>query len=94
MWGVWGKIFGKKMNNLKWINYFCSQAGFANLSLECATCDCHHNGSGSAICDPENGQCLCKPNVVGLKCESCEEFYFGLTEEGCDGESLSYFKIN
>lgn len=29
--------------------------------------------------------CVCKPNVVGKKCDVCRKGYWGLNENGCKG---------
>ena len=38
-------------------------------------CDCNTEGSIAAQCNSETGQCQCKPNVIGLKCDQCAEGY-------------------
>ena len=34
-------------------------------------CECHGQGSLSAICHPETGLCSCKPHVTGQRCDQC-----------------------
>ncbi|XP_037091485.1 laminin subunit beta-1-like isoform X2 [Pollicipes pollicipes] len=46
-------------------------------------CGCDPTGSESAICDPLGGQCKCKPNVVGRRCESCAPGTYDFSPEGC-----------
>lgn len=42
----------------------------------CTPCDCHPSGSVSTRrCDPITGQCMCKRNVKGRNCGSCEKGY-------------------
>ncbi|XP_044740905.1 agrin-like isoform X2 [Chrysoperla carnea] len=41
-------------------------------------CGCHRLGSYDDTCDPESGQCHCRPGVGGLKCDRCEPGYWGL----------------
>ena len=49
-------------------------------------CDCNLTGSVNRGCNVETGQCNCKSyNIVGLKCESCREGYYGYP--GCKGTS-------
>ncbi|XP_017763694.1 PREDICTED: agrin-like [Eufriesea mexicana] len=50
-------------------------------------CNCNKLGSVSDICNPETGQCECKPAVGGLKCDRCMPGYWGLPKinEGLQG---------
>ncbi|XP_065218165.1 agrin-like isoform X2 [Planococcus citri] len=41
-------------------------------------CNCNKLGSYSDACEPESGQCKCKPGVGGLKCDRCEPGFWGL----------------
>lgn len=34
-------------------------------------CQCHANGSISEVCSRETGQCRCRENVTGRKCDNC-----------------------
>ena len=64
----------------------------------CAACDCDPVGAlEGGVCDshtdPElgliSGQCRCKPNVRGLRCDDCKEGYYGLSisdPQGCQRE--------
>ncbi|CAF0881627.1 unnamed protein product, partial [Brachionus calyciflorus] len=48
----------------------------------CQQCQC--NQLGTEICDPINGECTCKKNVVGFNCGSCKENMWGFDQgEGC-----------
>lgn len=42
----------------------------------CTDCD----ASGAASCDERTGQCHCKPNVQGRRCDQCRDGSFGLNE--------------
>ncbi|XP_012134938.1 agrin isoform X3 [Megachile rotundata] len=42
------------------------------------TCKCNRLGSVSDTCNPETGQCECKPGVGDLKCDRCMPGYWGL----------------
>ncbi|XP_076277738.1 agrin-like isoform X5 [Lasioglossum baleicum] len=42
------------------------------------SCNCQRLGSVSDTCNPETGQCECKPGVGGVKCDSCMPGYWGL----------------
>ncbi|VDK44418.1 unnamed protein product [Anisakis simplex] len=49
--------------------------------IGCQLCGCHPNGSegGQLQCDPNNGQCLCKGNVGGRKCDRCLAGFYGFS---------------
>lgn len=55
----------------------------------CKPCSCHPMGSvpfhlgGSSLCDPTNGDCVCKPGVGGANCDSCMVGYWGFHDYGC-----------
>lgn len=42
------------------------------ISLLFAACRCNVNGSFSEICHTRTGQCECKPNVQGRRCDECK----------------------
>ncbi|KAK0166738.1 hypothetical protein PV327_004227 [Microctonus hyperodae] len=50
-------------------------------------CNCNRLGSMSDTCNPETGQCDCRPGVGGLKCDRCMPGYWGLPKisEGHQG---------
>lgn len=50
-------------------------------------CGCDLQGSTSAMCDPLGGQCNCKPNVMGRRCERCYPGTFGFQSDGCKRKS-------
>ncbi|XP_065062458.1 laminin-like protein epi-1 isoform X2 [Rhopilema esculentum] len=47
--------------------------GYYGLSksnlLGCTACDCNPGGSLSNICEKKSGQCRCRPNVTGRRCD-------------------------
>ncbi|XP_047469022.1 laminin subunit beta-1-like isoform X2 [Penaeus chinensis] len=47
------------------------------------SCQCDGTGSYSSICSSMGGQCDCKPNVVGRRCDRCAPGTFGFGPEGC-----------
>ncbi|KAB1258488.1 Laminin subunit alpha-1 [Camelus dromedarius] len=58
--------------------------GDAVTAKNCRACECHRQGSLSAICHPETGLCDCKPHVTGQRCDQCLLGYYGLdTGRGC-----------
>ncbi|XP_076804829.1 laminin subunit beta-1-like isoform X2 [Clavelina lepadiformis] len=46
-------------------------------------CDCDLQGSESRICDDWGGQCVCKPNVIGRRCDRCAPGTYGFGPSGC-----------
>nr|XP_055044545.1 laminin subunit beta-2 [Misgurnus anguillicaudatus] len=46
-------------------------------------CQCDPQGSLRADCDKVGGQCHCKPNVIGRKCDQCAPGTFGFGPNGC-----------
>ncbi|XP_004839706.1 laminin subunit beta-1 isoform X1 [Heterocephalus glaber] len=57
------------------ISALLHQAGLA--------CECDPQGSLSSVCDPNGGQCQCRPNVVGRTCDRCAPGTFGFGPSGC-----------
>lgn len=51
----------------------------------CLLCDCYPTGSLSRVCDPEDGQCPCKPGVIGRQCDRCDNPFAEVTTNGCEG---------
>lgn len=46
-------------------------------------CECNDVGSAGNECNVDNGQCVCKPGVTGLKCDKCAPNHYGLDDDGC-----------
>uniref|UniRef100_A0A8C4LLN4 Laminin subunit alpha-2 n=1 Tax=Equus asinus asinus TaxID=83772 RepID=A0A8C4LLN4_EQUAS len=60
--------------------YFGDAVGAKN----CQPCRCNVNGSFSEICHTRTGQCECKPNVQGRRCDECKPKTFGVRSgRGC-----------
>ncbi|KAL4655456.1 laminin subunit alpha-5 isoform X1 [Arapaima gigas] len=55
--------------------------GDAITTKNCTRCNC--SPCGTASCDPQTGQCHCKPGVTGAHCDRCKEGSFGF--ETCNG---------
>ncbi|XP_077967518.1 usherin-like isoform X1 [Styela clava] len=68
----------------------CSEckSGFKNLrdsnSKGCEACNCHQLGAIDQYCNPNTGDCSCKPNVEGMHCDVCENGFWKLTSRGCE----------
>ncbi|NWS67194.1 LAMA2 protein, partial [Crotophaga sulcirostris] len=64
----------------------CADGYFGDAldAKNCQPCHCHINGSFSEICDSRTGQCQCKANVIGRRCNTCQPGTFGLqSSRGC-----------
>ncbi|XP_034151886.1 laminin subunit alpha-5 isoform X3 [Esox lucius] len=55
--------------------------GDAITAKNCTRCSC--SPCGTASCDPHTGQCHCKPDVTGPRCDQCIDGAFGF--ETCSG---------
>lgn len=58
----------------------CSQCvdGYWGLGRGyCSDCRCDPDGSESSVCDKFTGQCRCKPNRGGLRCDQCPPGTYG-----------------
>lgn len=47
------------------------------------SCQCDPQGSLSGECDKVGGQCRCKPNVMGRRCDQCAPGTYGFGVNGC-----------
>ena len=60
-------------------------------------CNCDPNGSEALTCDAETGQCHCKCNVIGDKCDTCASGFHNFpatADENCHGMiSQDFFSI-
>ncbi|KRX40478.1 Laminin subunit beta-1 [Trichinella murrelli] len=60
---------------------FCPVA--ASILDRGVACDCNPTGSVSGMCDQLGGQCQCKQNVLGRRCDVCAAGTFGFGPQGC-----------
>uniref|UniRef100_G3SP58 Usherin n=1 Tax=Loxodonta africana TaxID=9785 RepID=G3SP58_LOXAF len=69
------------------------QDGFYNLQeLDpegCSPCNCNTSGTvdGDITCHQNSGQCKCKANVIGLRCDHCDfgfKFLTSWNDAGCE----------
>ncbi|XP_035729977.1 laminin subunit alpha-like isoform X2 [Vespa mandarinia] len=79
------KEFLKKCgNNHFYVNVteegFCKDSIFsltANYNNHALPCNCDIYGTTSFECEKFGGQCPCKPNIIGRRCEICKTGYYG-----------------
>ncbi len=58
--------------------------GDALSEVKCHPCECSKAGAKGEECDLKNGQCVCRPNVIGRKCDECADTFWNLVSgEGC-----------
>ncbi|XP_032771366.1 usherin [Rattus rattus] len=50
----------------------------------CEPCHCNLHGSVNQLCDPLSGQCVCKKEAKGLRCDACRENFYGLPWSACE----------
>ena len=55
-----------------------------------SACDCDLTGSTSFECNPVGGQCECKDNVVGRRCDQCAPGTYGFGPNGCSRKHVCY----
>ncbi|PAV69963.1 hypothetical protein WR25_10914 [Diploscapter pachys] len=63
------------------LRYVCPVA--AAILNRTVDCDCDPTGSVSGICNVKGGQCECKANVVGRRCDQCALGTYGFGPSGC-----------
>lgn len=49
-------------------------------------CSCDPAGSYTMQCDEVTGDCQCKTNIIGRRCDRCEENKYNISA-GCIGQS-------
>ena len=55
-------------------------------------CLCNEDGSTSISCDDISGNCVCRPNVVGSKCDQCDDSHYDFPD--CPGIMIIQQYIN
>ncbi|XP_026299731.1 laminin subunit alpha [Apis mellifera] len=72
---------------------FCRDSIFsltANYNNRALPCNCDINGAISFECEKFGGQCLCKPNIIGRRCEICKMGFYGFPNcEPCNCPSTA-----
>ncbi|EGV92554.1 Usherin [Cricetulus griseus] len=67
----------------------CNRCNFGFKFLQsfnddgCQPCQCNPHGSVNQLCNPLSGQCECKKEAKGLKCDTCREDFYGLAGSAC-----------
>ncbi|XP_065195919.1 uncharacterized protein LOC135827325 isoform X2 [Sycon ciliatum] len=62
---------------------------------ECQLCNCSPLGSISASCSADSGECQCRPNYEGHKCDTCiSRSHFYTTKNGCQELASQLFKVS
>ncbi|XP_008566936.1 PREDICTED: laminin subunit alpha-2 [Galeopterus variegatus] len=64
----------------------CADGYFGDAvdAKNCQPCHCNINGSFSEVCDSRTGQCDCRTNVQGRRCDECKPETFGIqSARGC-----------
>ncbi|XP_017881365.1 laminin subunit alpha [Ceratina calcarata] len=59
---------------------FCRDSIFsltANYNNRALPCNCELDGTISFECEKFGGQCPCKPNIIGRRCEICKTGFYG-----------------
>ncbi|KAJ8301303.1 hypothetical protein KUTeg_020290 [Tegillarca granosa] len=65
---------------------FCRKLTFSISSVinsGAIACQCDPTGSTSSECEQVGGQCPCKPNVVGRRCDRCAPGTYDFGPDGC-----------
>uniref|UniRef100_A0A8B9EXT8 Laminin subunit gamma 2 n=1 Tax=Amazona collaria TaxID=241587 RepID=A0A8B9EXT8_9PSIT len=66
----------------------CKEGFFRQWEEDCCLpCRCHPHGALSPQCNSD-GQCSCKPGVMGKKCDQCQPGFESLSEAGCQRSGL------
>ncbi|XP_049313887.1 multiple epidermal growth factor-like domains protein 8 [Bactrocera dorsalis] len=63
----------------------CRQGSYGNATSAdgCHPCECNgHGNQDLGICNVGTGECYCKDNTVGLKCDQCANGYYGDPRDG------------
>lgn len=56
------------------------------MTALCPPCSCNSIGSKSGLCNTHTGICDCLPGVDGFRCDTCQNFHWGFSTNGCQGK--------
>ncbi|KAH8324231.1 hypothetical protein KR074_001932 [Drosophila pseudoananassae] len=63
----------------------CRHGSYGNATAlqGCQQCECNgHGNQDLGICNVSNGECFCRDNTQGLRCEECAAGYYGNPRDG------------
>ncbi|KAM7353309.1 multiple EGF like domains 8 isoform 1-T1 [Cochliomyia hominivorax] len=63
----------------------CRQGSYGNATSAagCTPCECNgHGNQDLGICNVNNGECYCKDNTMGFKCDRCSSGFYGDPKDG------------
>lgn len=72
---------------------FCNKFIVCLLRIKChvvLACDCSPHGSVREDCEQTNGRCMCKPGILGEKCDTCPDGS-QVSSIGCDGRECIHY---
>ena len=52
-------------------------------------CMCNEQGSIGKSCESETGKCSCTPNIGGLRCDKCDDGFYGFPD--CEGNLFEIY---
>ncbi|CAI5448656.1 unnamed protein product [Caenorhabditis angaria] len=70
-------------NHPEEVSDYCKEKIFAlttDFNSAALSCDCVAQGSESFQCEEYGGQCQCKANIIGRRCERCAPGYYNFPE--------------
>ncbi|PAV91610.1 hypothetical protein WR25_08453 isoform F [Diploscapter pachys] len=65
------------------VSDFCKDKIFSlttDFNSAALSCDCVAQGSESFSCNEYGGQCSCKPNIIGRRCDRCASGYYNFPQ--------------
>ncbi|KAI7811799.1 laminin subunit beta-4 precursor [Triplophysa rosa] len=69
--------------------YYQDPQRFVEDPDACIPCECNPDGSvDGGLCDPVTGQCVCKQNVEGVRCDRCKFGFYGFSRDDPSGCQL------